>query len=71
MLLIVPSRRCAVQDRELITGHTALLAAQRTVADKNAAVASAKQELWEARQTIRHQAGLLDAVAHDIYNVRC
>lgn len=59
-----------LQDRELLAGHSALLAAQRAVTEKNTAVAAAKQEVWEAKQTITHQAGLLDAVAHDIFNVR-
>jgi prophage DNA circulation protein len=58
-----------LQGRELLAGRSSLLAAQRAVAEKSAAVASAKQELWEAKQAMTRQAGLLEAVAHDIFQV--
>jgi hypothetical protein len=58
-----------LQGRELLAGRSALLAAQRAVGEKSAAVAAAKQELWEAKQTMTRQAGLLEAVAHDIFQV--
>lgn len=57
------------QDRELLAGRTALLAAQRAAGDKSAAASTLKQEVWQAKQAIAKQAALLDAVAHDIFNV--
>jgi hypothetical protein len=60
----------SLQGRELLAGRSALLAAQRAVGEKSAAVAAVKQELWEAKQTMTRQAGLLEAVAHDIFQVR-
>ncbi|KAF6260716.1 hypothetical protein COO60DRAFT_1637364 [Scenedesmus sp. NREL 46B-D3] len=57
------------QGRELLAGRSALLATQRAVGEKSAAVAAAKQELWEAKQAMARQAGLLEAVAHDIFQV--
>jgi hypothetical protein len=55
-----------LQDKELLAGRSALLAAQRAVAERSAAVASAKQELWEAKRKMAHQSALLDAVAYDV-----
>uniref|UniRef100_A0A383W626 Uncharacterized protein n=1 Tax=Tetradesmus obliquus TaxID=3088 RepID=A0A383W626_TETOB len=57
------------QGRELLAARSALLAAQRVLSEKSAAVAAAKQELWEAKQTMTRQAGQLEAVAHDIFQV--
>lgn len=54
------------QDKELLAGRSALLAAQRAVAERSAAITAAKQELWEAKRRVAHQSALLDAVAHDI-----
>eukprot|EP00879_Flechtneria_rotunda_P002831 GHRR01003044.1.p1 GENE.GHRR01003044.1~~GHRR01003044.1.p1 ORF type:complete len:947 (+),score=451.86 GHRR01003044.1:130-2841(+) len=57
------------QERELLAGRSALLVAQRTVRNKSTAASVASQELWEARQTLARQAGMLEAVAHDILHV--
>jgi hypothetical protein len=54
---------------ELLAGRSALLAAQRAVAERSAAVSSAKQELWEAKRKLSRQSALLDAVAHDVAHV--
>lgn len=66
---MAPPCHCA-QDRELLAGRTALLAAQRAAGDKSATASILKQELWQAKAAIAKQAALLDAVAHDIFNVR-
>lgn len=58
-----------LQGRELLAARSALLAAQRAVGEKAAAVAAAKQELWEAKQAVTKQDALLEAVAHDIFQV--
>lgn len=58
------------QDKELLAGRSALLAARRAVHEKGAAVSAAKQELWDMKQRMAHQSALLDAVAHDIAHVR-
>lgn len=58
-----------LQDKELLAARSALLAAQRAVGERSAAIAAAKQELWEAKRKMAHQAALLDAVAHDIAHV--
>jgi hypothetical protein len=55
-----------LQDKELLAGRSALLAAQRAVAERSAAVTSAKQELWEAKRKMAHQSALLEAVARDV-----
>lgn len=55
-----------LQDKELLAGRSALLAAQRAVAERSAAITSAKQELWEAKRKMAHQSALLEAVAHDV-----
>jgi hypothetical protein len=59
------------QDKELLAGRSALLAAQRAVAERSAAITAAKQELLEAKRRVAHQSALLDAVAHDIAYVSC
>jgi len=58
-----------LQDKELLAARSALLAAQRAVGERSAAIAAAKQELWEAKRKMAHQAALLEAVAHDIAHV--
>jgi hypothetical protein len=58
-----------LQDKELLAGRSALLAAQRAVAERSAAISQAKQELWEAKRKTAHQSALLDAIAHDIAHV--
>jgi hypothetical protein len=55
-----------LQDKELLAGRSALLAAQRAVSERSAAVSAAKQELWEAKRKLAHQSALLEAVAFDI-----
>eukprot|EP00775_Hariotina_reticulata_P011301 gene11301-11451_t len=57
------------QDQELLAARSSLLAAQRGVDEKSHAIATLKKEHWEAKQRITKQAALLDAVAHDVFNV--
>lgn len=60
---------CVLQDKELLAGRSALLAAQRAVAERSAAISLAKQELWEAKRKTAQQSALLDAISHDIAHV--
>lgn len=70
-LLQLNAPLCVSQDKELLAGRSALLAAQRAVSERSAAISQAKQELWEAKRKTAHQSALLDAIAHDIAHVSC
>lgn len=57
------------QDKELIGSLQALRAAERAVAEKDAAAKGLKSELWNTKLKISKQQALLDTFAYDLFQV--
>lgn len=59
----------SAQERELLTSHSALLAARRLAGEKDAALRAAKQEAWHLKHLAARQGQLLDSFSGELFYV--